>query len=148
MKDEGIKSFDAFQEKKYTSPEEYKQLVDYARYRKRVPEATKEDFQKFERIKQTGAKGTIRVPPYPINADALDFKDEHASHHGCTLEEAKSYVKNAGCSIRRKKWDGFHTNYYSNDGATYIDDETMKINTAYPKKKFNDDTKAIVEAMK
>lgn len=148
LKEEGAKTFDAFQDKKYTAPDEYKQLVDYARYKKRVPEATKEDFQKFERIKQTGVKGTIRVPPSPIDVDSLEFKDEHGLHHGCTLDDAKDYVKNAGCSIRRKKWDGFHTNYYSDYGATYVHDETMRINTAYPQEKFNDDTKAIVEAMK
>lgn len=80
-----------------------------------------------------------------IDVDTLLFKDEHGTHHGCTLDDAKHYVSTAKCSIRRKLWDGYHTNYYSSDGATYIQDEIQKINTAFPKEKFDADTKKVLE---
>ncbi len=66
-------------------------------------------------------------------------------HHGCTPEEAKHYVSTAKCSIKRKRWDGYHTNYYSLDGATYIQDSIQKINTAFPKAEFDPEVKSIVE---
>ena len=142
------KSVDDFQEIKYNNPEKYSTLKEHYRYKGRVPEATEEDFKKYQKVKETGVIGTIRVPAEKIDVSNLTFQDAHAARHGCTVEEAKSYVENAVCSIRRKKWDGLHTNYYSFEGATYIHDETMKINTAYSKNDFNDDTAKIMEALK
>ena len=142
------KSFSDFQTLKYDAPEQYKELSEYYRYMGRVPEATKEDYQLYKAVKATGVNGTIRVPAASIDVDKLSFKDEHGMHHGCTLEEAKQYVLNAKCSIIRERWDGLHTNYYSFEGATYIHNETLKINTAYSAKDFKADTKEIMEVFK
>lgn len=142
------KSVDDFQEIKYNNPEKYSTLKEHYRYKGRVPEATEEDFKKYQKVKETGVIGTIRIPPRKIDSSTLTFRDEHAGNHGCTVEEARRYVDDAVCSIQRKKWDGLHTNYYSFDGATYIHDETNKINTAYSKNDFNNDTAKIMEALK
>lgn len=110
-----------------------------------MPEATEADFQKYQKVKETGVIGTIRVPPERIDASKLVFRDEHAARHGCTVEEARSYVESAVCSIRNKRWDGESINFFSKDGAAYIDGETMEIKASYPREEFKSITKAVVE---
>jgi hypothetical protein len=60
------------------------------------------------------------------------------------LEDAKKYIKNAKVSITRPKWDGLHTNFYSLDGATYLN-AAGKVNAIYAKKDFTKDTPKILE---
>lgn len=146
--DEAPHSFSEFQELKYGDVVEYGELKGLFSYKGRVPEATKADYEAYKAVKATGVIGVVRVPPEPIKIDKLEFKDKHGEHHGCTLSDAKYYIKQAKCSVCRKRWDGLHTNYYSLDGATYIDNEIYKINTAFPKEKYDPDTNAIVEVFK
>lgn len=141
-------SFEKFQNLKYNDSEAYNELKEHYRYKGRVPEATKEDFQKYLKVKKTGVAGTIRVPPERIDVKGLSFRDEHAARHGCTVEEARSYVENSVCSIRRSRWDGVSINFYSANGAAYLDSESLKIKTAYSKKDFDSLTNQIVEASK
>ncbi len=141
-------SFKDFQTLKYEDAESYKNLVDLYRYKGRVPEATKLDYELYKRVKATGIVGTIRIPPYPIDADALEFKDEHGKRHGCSIEDARSYIKNAKCSVRRKQWDGFHTNYYSFEGTTCVKDDIHAINTAYPEEEYKSINRKILEVFR
>lgn len=139
------KSFADFQNLKYNSGDRWDYTKQFVGYKRRVPEATEADFQKYRQVKATGVIGTIWVPPEKIDASKLVFRDEHAARHGCTVEEARGYVESAVCSIRRKKWDGESVNFYSLDGATYIDPETLQIKTSFPRKEFDPTTKAIAE---
>lgn len=138
-------TLDKFQNLKYNDPEKWSYLQGYKRYKSSVPEATASDYSAYKAVKATGVVGSVRVPPEKIDIDFLDFKDDHGTHHGCTLEDAKHYIRNAKCSIKRKIWDGYHTNYYSSDGAAYVQDAIGKINTAFPKEKFDPDTKKMME---
>lgn len=88
------------------------------------------------------------MPPEKIDVDLLVFNDDHATRHGCTLADAKGYVINEKCTVRRKRWDGESINYYSLDGATYIDAITMKIKTAFSEKDFDPTTKTVVEVFR
>ncbi len=143
-----IGSFDKFKNIKYNNTTAYQEFVEYYRYKGNVPEATEQDFRTAKAIKETGIKGSVRVPPKPIDALTLTFNDEHASNHGCTLEDAISYVQTAKCSVGRKRWDGYHVGYYSKDGATYVADETHKIKTAFPKENFDPLTIKVMEVFK
>ena len=142
------RDFKDFQALKYGDPAGYDALVGLYSYKGSVPEATKADYNAYQAVKATGAPGSVRVPARPIEVEELVFKDAHGTHHGCTLEDAKSYIRQAKCSITRKRWDGYHTNYYSFEGAAYVSDEIGKTNTAFPKEKFDPDTKAIMEVFK
>lgn len=137
--------FKDFQALKYDHAAEYKDLAGLYSYKGRVPEASKADYKAYEAVKATGVPGSVRVPAKPIEVDELVFKDAHGTHHGCTLEDAKGYIQQAKCSITRKRWDGYHTNYYSFEGAAYMDDESGKINTAFSKSDFDPKTKEIME---
>lgn len=145
---EAPRSFSEFQELKYGDVVEYGELKGLFSYKGRVPEATKADYEAYKAVKATGVIGTVRVPPEIIDTDILIFNDAHAERHGCSLENAKDFVKSAKCTVRRKRWDGVSINYYSLGGATYINADTMKIKTAFSEKDFDPTTKAIVEVFK
>ena len=83
------KSFADFQELKYNSGDGWAYTKQFTSYKRRVPEATEVDFQKYLQVKATGIIGTIRVPPEKIEVSKLVFRDKHAARHGCTVEEAR-----------------------------------------------------------
>ena len=139
------KTFKAFQTLKYDNPTAYKELCGLYSYKGRVPEATAADYKAYKTIKSTGIIGSVRVPPKQIDMAELTFNDNHATRHGCTLEQALGYIDTAKCSITRKRWDGYHTSYYSKDGAAYVADEMHKIKTAFSKADFDPTTKAVME---
>lgn len=141
-------TLDSFQNLKYNEPEKWSDVKAHYRYKNRVPEATREDFEKYKEVKATGVTGTVRVPPEAINIDELAFNDAHGKHHGCTLDDAKGYVQTAKCTVRRKRWDGVSINYYSLDGAAYVDAENLKIKTAFSEKDFDPMTNSIMEVFK
>ena len=142
------RSFKDFQNLKYNNKVKYDELAGLYSYKGRVPEATKTDYANYKAVKATGVIGTVRVPPESIAVESLAFNDAHGTRHGCTLDDAKSYVKTAKCTVRRKRWDGVSINCYSLDGAAYINADTMKIKTAFSEKDFDPTTKAIAEVFK
>ena len=139
------RSLSEFQALKYRDPEKYSELKEYFRYKRRVPEAKKSDFEIAKSIKAKGIVGTIRVPAAKIDISNLSVVDNHAFRHGSTLEDAKKYIKNAKVSITRSKWDGLHTNFYSLEGAAYLN-ASGKVNAIYAKKDFTKNTPKILEA--
>lgn len=138
-------TFGEFQRMKYDTPEKYKELSAFYSYKGRVPEATVADFKAYKAVKATGIVGSVRVPPKHINTEGLVFNDNHALRHGCTLEQAIDYIATAKCSVTRKRWNGYHTGYFSKDGATYVADEIHKIKTAFSKEDFDPITRAVME---
>lgn len=139
------KAFEEFQRIKYSKPDEWTALKEHYSYKGRVPEASKADWETAKRIKETGINGTVRVPAQKIETASLEFLDSHALRHGVTVEQAREYVRTAKFSITRRRWDGTKTNYYSADGAVYIN-EDGKINTAFSHKEFDAKTKSAMEA--
>ena len=85
---------------------------------------------------------------FNAKASNLTQKDEHAFHHGCTIDDAKKYINGAKCSIVRKRWDGLSINFYATDGAAYLEYESGLVKTIFLSEKFDDDTKAIMEVLK
>lgn len=146
--DDAPKSFKEFRNLKYDNPNAYEELCGLYSYKERVPEATAVDYKAYKAVKATGIVGSVRVPPKHIDTEELVFNDSHASRHGCTLEQAIGYINTAKCSVTRKRWDGYHTGYYSKDGATYVADEIHKIKTAFSKDDFDPTTKAVIEVFK
>lgn len=139
------KSFADFQDLKYNNPEKWDYTKQFMGYKRRVPEASENDFQKYQQVKETGVNGTIRIPPEKIDASQLVFRDEHAARHGCKVKEAREYVDTAYCSIERSRWDGVSINYYSASGAAYVDKNSMEIKTSFSREKYDPDTELLVE---
>ncbi len=136
--------FAAFQTMKYLDASSYDELKSYYRYKGRVPEANKSDFEIAQRIKAKGVVGTVRVPAMKMETSNLSVVNEHAYRHGCTIEDAKRYIESAKVSITRTKWDGLHINFYSLEGAAYINADG-KVNTIYSKEDFKGSTSEIIK---
>lgn len=144
LRGEAPQSISEFQSLKYRDPEKYSELKEYYRYKNRVPEANRTDFEIAKRIKEKGIVGTIRVPAVKIDISNISSVNDHAFRHGCTLADAKKYIKNAKVSVTRTMWDGVHTNYYSVDGAVYLN-ANNQINTIYSSANFRGVTLKIIE---
>ncbi len=143
-----VKSLDDFQNVKYNDSERWGFLKGYKRYISRVPDAKESDYWTYVLIKETGITGEIRVPPEKVDRRKLSLNDDHATRHGCNLADAKNYVKTAKFSITRKRWDGVSVNYYSEEGAAYINPETLKVKTAFSFKDFDDTISKIMGMLK
>ena len=134
---------------KYSDPDAWADLKSFYSYKGRVEKATRADFDAYKRIKATGIYGTVRVPPAPIDLDALTLDAAHiaARGHGVTLDEAKSFIQKAGFSLKRKHWSGDFQNYYSAEGAAYVRVGDGVIRTAFKESEFDDKVRKAVDAM-
>ena len=75
----------------------------------------------------------------------FSFDNKHINGeraHNVTREEAESFMRNA--KFMTKKWNGRFKNYYSSNGAVYIDTQFNNIRTAFKADEFS---KQVVEAM-
>ena len=118
-------------------PEDTKALAEKARNDKII-----------ENMKSAGLRGQIDLHPSLPDVKQLSFDDVHINdkrQHGVTEEEAKSYIKNARFSVT--KWNGKYTNYFSDAGAAYVDNEEGKIRTAFKKEQYDETTRKAMEEM-
>lgn len=141
-------TFEAFQAMKYGQPDTWSETKSFYSYKGRVPEATKADFGLYQKIRETGIYGTVRVPPAAIDASTLSFDAAHVADHGhtATEAEAKSFIENAVFSLKRKHWTGaVFTNYYSPEGAAYVLNAENEIRTAFKRDQFKGRVKDAME---
>ena len=100
-------------------------------------------------MKSAGMRGQIDLHPSLPDVKQLSFDDVHINderQHGVTEEEAKSYIKNARFLVT--KWNGKYTNYFSDAGAAYVDNEEGKIRTAFKNEQYDETTRKAMEEMK
>ncbi len=99
-------------------------------------------------IKSTGIRGEVNLTPTPINTEKLTFDDKHINkerQHNVTREEAVSYIKNA--KISTSTWNGKFENYFSADGASYVNTETGSIRTAYKASEYDEKISKLMEVL-
>lgn len=99
-------------------------------------------------LESSGIKGKISIPPMDIDVEDFGFDDEHINgerSHGVSKSEAISFVKNARISIER--WNGRFQNYYSDDGATFVDVENEQIRTSFKQEQYDDTTRKMLEVL-
>ena len=114
---------------------------------KTLAEKVRDDKIKSE-IKAAGIKGTIELKPKIPDLGIIAFDDGHANKergHNVSMEEAKTFIKSAKFSTTR--WNGKFTDYFSEDGAVYVDNETNMIRTAYKKDEFDEKVIAALEVV-
>ena len=102
-----------------------------------------------DELKSIVKRGVINIPPKKIDVENFDFDDEHINSerkHNVNRDEAIGYVKKSKVSIT--KWKGRFENYYSKDGATFVDVENNQIKTSFKKEEFDDNAKSIMEVLK
>ena len=146
------KTLDDFQKIKYNKDarEQYLRLqntyLGYSEYVRDNPRATPKDYQTVLRLKEKGVKGKIRIPPKPFNTEKYEFKDDHinkARNHFVVRSEAESFIQNAVIAI--VKWNGQVIQYFSKDGATYINVEKKEISTSFKSNEFDENVKKMLE---
>lgn len=100
-------------------------------------------------MKATGLRGEINLKPQIPDVSKLSFDEHHVNQerqHNVTEAEAKSYIQNAVFSTT--KWKGKFTNYYSDEGAAFVDNETQRIRTAFRKEQYDKAAMAAMEVLK
>ena len=106
--------------------------------------------EKNDRIKAELAEAKIRGVP-KLNPDKVDvsgftYDTEHINDerlHGVTRADAEKFIQEADISLTR--WNGQFINYYSPNGATYVDVKNRNIRTAFKKEQFDEPTLKIRE---
>lgn len=97
----------------------------------------------------SGLRGEIDLHPKIPDVKELSFDGQHVNRerqHNVTEEEAKSYIENAVFSTT--KWKGRFTNYYSSEGAAFVDNNSKHIRTAFKKEQYDNAAKAAMEVLK
>lgn len=118
------------------------------KYQKELAEKAKND-KIISEMKEAGMRGEINLKPNIPDTKELSFDDTHINgerQHEVTETEAKEYIKNARFSVT--KWNGKYTNYFSDDGASYVDNEKRHIRTAFKKEQYDDATRKAMEVLK
>ena len=94
-------------------------------------------------------RGEINLKPQIPDVSKLSFDEQHVNQerqHNVTETEAKSYIQNAIFSTT--KWKGKFTNYYSDEGAAFVDNEAQHIRTAFRKEQYDEAATAAMEVLK
>ena len=118
------------------------------KYQKRLAEKAKND-KIISEMKEAGMRGEINLKPNIPDTKELSFDDTHINgerQHEVTEKEAKEYIENSRFSVT--KWNGKYTNYFSDDGAAYVDNEKRHIRTAFKKGQYDDATRKAMEVLK
>lgn len=115
--------------------------------KKKLAEKVRDDKIK-EKMKEAGLRGEIDLHPQIPDVKELTFDSKHANEergHGVSEEEAKGFIKNAKFSTT--KWNGRFTNYYSDEGAAFVDNEEKHIKTAFKNAQYDDAAKGAMEVI-
>lgn len=100
-------------------------------------------------MKAAGLRGEINLKPEIPDVSKLSFDEYHINQerrHNVTELEAKRYIQNAVFSTT--KWNGKFTNYYSDEGAAFVDNEAQHIKTAFKKEQYDEVATAAMEVLK
>ncbi len=112
-------------------------------------QAQERERQIIAEIKATGIKGRIELHPVIPDVKNLGFDDEHINverNHNVTREQAETFIKNAKILVTRS--NGASQNYYSYEGAAYVNTERMTIATAFSVAEYDEKTRSMMEVLK
>lgn len=100
-------------------------------------------------MKAAGMRGEIELKLQIPDVSKLSFDEQHVNQerqHNVTEAEAKSYIQNAVFSTT--KWKGKFTNYYSDEGAAFVDNEAQLIKTAFKREQYDEAAIGAMEVLK
>lgn len=120
----------------------------YEKQQKLVAEKQRNDIIKSE-LKAAGLRGKVNLEPTKLDLRKIGFDEEHINierGHNVTLEEAKSFIKNARFS--ESVWNGQFERYYSDEGAAYVRVEDKTIRTAYKSEQYTQKVKDVLEVIR
>lgn len=89
-------------------------------------------------LKSVGIKGVPIFNPTIPDLSTYTFDDKHINlerGHNVTRSDAERFIKEADIALSR--WNGRFVNYYSADGAAFVDEWSKNIRTAFRKEQFD-----------
>lgn len=140
------KTLDDFQNMKYNEPEKWEDIKAYKKYAIEHPGSDKKDYNVQKAIKEAGIKGIAKIKPEKMDVSEYTYDEKHINserEHSVSRDEAERFIKESDISLTR--WNGRFVNYYSKNGATYVDVENKNIRTAFTRKEFDKNTLKIRE---
>lgn len=99
-------------------------------------------------VKEIGIRGNIILEPVDIDLKDYTFDDKHINFerdHNISRENAESYIKTSKIIITRN--NGRFFNFYSSEGAAYVDLEEKNIRTAFAKEQFDEKIIKMMEVL-
>lgn len=142
------KTFDLFQEMKYTDIKRWSETKGFYRYKGENPKSVINDYRCAMELGAQGVKGNIHIPAKEIDIGSLGFNDFHINVerlHNVSEHEAKEYITNAVISITKR--NGLTENYYSKAGAAYVNPIENMIKTAFSSIEFKGEAVKIMEVL-
>ena len=146
--DDMPKNLEDFQNLKYNEPEKWKELKSLKAYQKKHPGNTRQDYDVQTALKEAGIKGVAKVNPEKLDVSGYTYDADHINterSHMVSREEAERFIRESDVSLTR--WNGRFVNYYSKDGATYVDVENKSIRTSFSSREFDGNTLKIREVV-
>lgn len=143
------RSFDKWQEMKYTDKEKWEDLKSFYRYKGNNPKSTQNDYNCVKELRELGIKGSIHIPAKEIKLTELKFDNKHINedrNHNVSEAEAKQFIEKAVLSITKR--NGLTENYYSKNGVSYVNPTEKAIKTAFTEEEFQGDALTIMEVIK
>lgn len=113
--------------------------------------AAKRDALLSEAKAQSGITGTLRLGAvdHGYKKTEIDLAHITARGHNVTEAQALSFIKNARVTIVRPGRDGKRWfNYYSDDGAAYLNIATGEISTAFTSAEYDKKTRNMLEVIR
>lgn len=142
------RSFDKWQEMKYTDKRKYNDLKGFYRYKGNNPKATQNDYNCVKELRELFPQGSFHIPAKEIDVSKLGFDDVHINQervHNVSEQMAKEFINNAKAS--RTVWSGQYERYYSVEGVSFVNNEENLIRTAFRREQFNDEVNKIMEVL-
>ncbi|WP_018306328.1 minor capsid protein [Desulfitobacterium hafniense] len=146
------KTFESFQNLKYTDSENWADTKSLYQYIKDNPESNKVYYQVNKDIKALVDSGVVNksigtaVKPSPINIGSIgSHAEKQMLKRKITSHDAKSYVENAKVIFNQNS--GKNQAYYSKEGASVVIVEGNILKTAFPSSYYDDGAKAILEVV-
>lgn len=102
----------------------------------------------IKEIKACNIRGTVKLGTDNLDVSEFSFDSEHIQKrkHGVSRTEAENYIKTA--KFRVIKWNGKFVNYYSLEGASFVDVEGKNIRTAFTNKEYTENIVDALEVLK
>lgn len=102
-----------------------------------------------KKLKEIGIRGEINLHPIIPDVKTLGFDDSHINNqrgHNVSEKEAKTYIKRTVFSTT--KWEGKYTDYFSEEGAAYVDNDQNFIRTAFKKEQYDERIQKALEVIR
>ena len=149
------KTFDEFQNFKYTDIERWKYVKGLKKYLTQHPESSQTFYDIQQALKASGIERGVVLPPAQERAYILPNGKRDAYHimhrmmeRQITDDEIRSYTESA--KIMFSQWDGVRRLYVSKNGMAVIEDkgEHWVFKTAWKADEYDEDAEKIMEEIK